>query len=83
MNRFFQVGGEYGDVYVCVSVHQEVTSTGGFKDQVARTFHLLDGSQPLSLDSGSINKCHADKDEDCVGFSNSLLTNDDPTVAET
>lgn len=73
------MGGEYGDVYVCVSVYQEVTSTGGFKDQVARTFRLLDGSQPLSLDSGSINRHHADKDED----RHSLLTNDDPTVAET
>lgn len=58
------MGGECGDVSVCVSVYQEVTSIEGLKDQVARTFHLIDGSQPLSLDSGSINRCHADKDED-------------------
>lgn len=64
MNRSFQMGRGYGDV--CVSVYQEVISIGGFKNQLARKFYLTDGSQPLSLDIGSINKYHGDKDGDCV-----------------
>lgn len=66
MNRFFQRGRECGDVSVCVSVSHEATSLGGVKDQVARTFHLIDSSQSLSLDSESVNGCHGDKDGDCV-----------------